>query len=157
MTPFSASLQQRQNEPVPAHFFLQSLNQTLNQSEAIVEVLINGLSGVGTISLTVTEDVGSGSQTGASGVNQTSMTTSLAGSLPLTQVPPFNNGSVIPATTSYTPTGFATNTFPSLPSIAGATTVMTNFTGASGPNASDRPDGSVSLLLVLFRAVFGGA
>lgn len=157
MTPLSGSFQKRQNEPIPTYFPLQPLNQTLNQSEAIVGVLIDGLSGVGTINLTVTGNVGPGSQTGAFSVNQTSMMASLANGLPLTQVPPFNNGSFVPATTSYMSTGFATSTLPSLPSFAGTTTAMANFTGASGPAASDGSDASVSLLLVLFRAIFGGA
>jgi hypothetical protein len=193
MTVFSRSLRQRQNHPVPTRSPIQSLNQTLNQSEAIVEVLIDGLSGVGTINLTVTGNLGPGSQTGAFVVNQTSTMAPLAGGLPLTQVSPVDNSSVISATTTnmptgafganqtsadglpstqalpadngsvissmtaYAPTGFNTSTIPSLPTITGTATALTNFTGAPGSAAPDGPDGSISLLLVLFRAVFGGA
>ena len=154
---FSGSLLQRDNQPVPSLLPAQSFNQTLNHSEAFVEVSIDGLSGAGTISLTVADNFISANQTGVFGTSQMSMRAPLTDGPPLTQMPPFGNGSAASASTVFMPTGFGTNPIPTLLPIPANATGMASFTGAPEPTASGVSDGSVSLLLVIFRAIFGGA
>lgn len=157
MRTFSGSLRQRDNQPVPSLFPAKPFNQTHNHSEAIVEVSIDGFSGAGTISLTVVDNFVSANQTGAFGASQTSMRTPLTDGPPLTQMPPFGNGSAASAPTVFMPTGLSTNPIPTLSPMLANATGMASFTGAPGPTASGVSDGSVSLLLVIFRAIFGGA
>jgi hypothetical protein len=156
MPAFSGSLQRRQNTSVPTRFHVPPVNQTLNHTEAFVEVSIDGFSGVGTINLTVVDNLGSGSQTGTFNANISSTMATLPDGLPLTQMPPFVNGSTVSAPTAYMPTGLGTNPITSQPPISTSATTMSNFTGAPGSTASGQTDGSVSLLLVIFRAIFGG-
>jgi hypothetical protein len=148
------SLQHRRNQSLPTPFPGQPINQT-KPADAILEISIDGLSDNETIDLTITGIGGSGSRIGAFSVNQSSTMTTFASGLPLMQTPPFHNGSAASASTPYITTGFGTNPIQSLPPMPTNATAISSSTDAPGPQASGQPDGSLSLLLVIFRAMFG--
>ena len=137
----------------------------LNHTEAFVEVEIDGYFGAGTINLTMTNNLVSANQTGFLGANQTgflganqgSAVPTLGSALPLTQMPSFVNSSAVHVSTAYMPSGFGANVTPTLLPMTMTATTLSNFTGPPGPAASGGLDGPVSLLAVIFRAIFGGS